>query len=143
LIVVLDANVLAAGLSSLERSDSKPAAIIQRWFAGEIEVVLSMHLADELRRTLNKRYFRRAPSANEHARLIGMVERLAQMVEIEEVVPGVAPHRHDDPVLATVAASEADWFVTGDAALLAMGSYAGVPFVDPARFLKELDAGAG
>lgn len=140
IVAVLDANVLVAGTAALAHPGSRPGSVIRRWFAGEFDVVLSEYIVGELEHALDKKYFRSGPSPELHARVVALIRRRARMVD-PIVVPGVAPHRHDDPVLATVAAAGADWFVTGDAALLAMRSHAGVPFANPVRFLDILDAG--
>ena len=139
ILTVLDANVLVAGSAALAQLQSRPGSIVRRWFAGEIAVVLSEYILDEVDHALSKKYFRSGPSPELQRQVVDQIRRNARLID-PIVVPGVAPHHHDDPVLATVAASGADWFVTGDAALLAMGSYAGVPFADPAGFLEVLDA---
>jgi predicted nucleic acid-binding protein len=142
--IVLDSGILASGMTNLAIPTSRTGEVCRRWLADRFAVTVSDYQLEEVERVLRERpYFRARMGADERRFTMDRIRLLADVIPVAAVVPGVAPHRHDDPVLATVAASEADWFVTGDAALLAMGSYAGVPFVDPARFLKELDAGAG
>lgn len=138
---VLDANVILSGLASLDKPTSKPAQILRRWFQGDVTVVLSEHVLGEIRDALSaKRYFRERVPELEREPVVANMRELARLVDLMDIPTGVAPHRHDDPVLALVAVSKADYFVTGDAALLALGSYFGVRFIDPAGLLRTLDA---
>jgi predicted nucleic acid-binding protein len=45
----------------------------------------------------------------------------------------------DDQVLACALASEADWIVTGDAHLLRLGSFRGLPILRAADLLQRLE----
>jgi len=138
---VLDANVLAPGLVNQANAASKTGEIVHRWPRGEVVVAASIHLVEEVQRVLaTKRYFLSRLSKTQRDAIRADLPDLVHLIDVGEVVAGVAPHRRDGPVLAAVAAAGADWFVTGDAGLLAMGSYAGVPFADPAAFLAVLDA---
>ena len=142
--IVLDSGILASGMTNLAIPTSRTGEVCRRWLADRFAVTVSDYLLDEVERVLRERpYFRARMSADERRVTMDRIRLLADVLSGVVVVPGVAPHRHDDPVLATVAAAGADWFVTGDAALLAMGSFAGVPFADPARFLAALDEATG
>jgi predicted nucleic acid-binding protein len=61
-------------------------------------------------------------------------------VEITVEVRGVATHPEDDLILATAISARADYLVTGDRQLQALGSYQGVQIVSPRQFLTILQA---
>ncbi len=144
MIVVLDAGIIASGLVRVSDPESTTGSVMRLVVFGGISNVTSDYILGEAERVLaNKRYFRVRVSDERRRLVIDAVGALSLVVPLPDTVPRVAPHRHDDAVLATVAASGADWFVTGDAALLAMRSYDGVPFADPARFLDALVSEAG
>lgn len=52
----------------------------------------------------------------------------------------VATHPEDDLILATAVAGNAEYLVTGDRQLLALGTYEGVRIVSAAEFLAVLEA---
>jgi predicted nucleic acid-binding protein len=54
-------------------------------------------------------------------------------------VRGVAPDTEDDLVLGTAVAANADFLVTGDKGLLAIGEYCGVRIVTAEAFLQALE----
>ena len=141
IVAVLDSNVILSGLLGIRKPNSGLGEIMRRARDGEFELCLSEAILVELDHVIeSKRYLdaRLGQSWREGAR--ASLVSLAILVDVPDVIPGVAPHRHDDPILATVAVSNADWFVTGDRELLAMRKYAGVPFTDPIGFLAVLDA---
>jgi predicted nucleic acid-binding protein len=53
-------------------------------------------------------------------------------------VQGVASHPEDDLILATAVSAQADYLVTGDRQLLALGRYQGVEIVTPRAFATIL-----
>ena len=108
--VVLDTNVLMSGLSY---PGSKPGRIVSAWRHGELEVVLSHCILDELRRVLPRLRARHGLSDAD----------IADLVDCP----------WDQAVLGTLVASRADHLVTGDKRLLSLaGKY---PVIDPASFV--------
>lgn len=61
---------------------------------------------------------------------------VAITVEVREV----ATHPEDDLILATAVSAHADYLVTGDRQLQALGIFRGVTIVSPRRFLAVLEA---
>jgi predicted nucleic acid-binding protein len=53
-------------------------------------------------------------------------------------VQGVASHPEDDLILATAVSAQADYLVTGDRQLLALGEYQGAQIVTPRAFATIL-----
>ena len=69
---------------------------------------------------------------------------LADYVEAVEVVepaqvPRVVPtNTDDDQVIAAAVAAGADWIVSGDADLLSMGRYQGIPIITAAQAVQRI-----
>jgi len=60
------------------------------------------------------------------------------LVPITVEVRGVATHPEDDLVIATAVNAGADYLVTGDKELLAVGAYQSVTIRNPRAFLELL-----
>jgi hypothetical protein len=135
---VLDTNVI---VSSFIAPSSPPAQIIVGWHAGRFEIVTAHALLGELeevaQRPETNRFFRRPPEwvANLRRRI-----RDTATVVVPELVQIVDADPDDDLVLGTASAGSADYIVTGDKHLLALGSFRGIPIVTPAQFLQFLAA---
>jgi putative PIN family toxin of toxin-antitoxin system len=138
--VVLDANVLGPGLL-LEHGDL--VDIVRSWQEKRIEVCVSDHISAELAITLEKAYWRSrfAPTRIERALLT--VRRSATRVVPTPGIERVATHWHDDVVIATAVAADADYLVTGDKELLRLKAYRSVRIVSPLEFLEILRAEDG
>ena len=134
----LDANALLSGFAGRHRPTSVPGELIRRWRAARFEVVTSEHIIGEVIRALQKPYFRRVIAATDIADAIRLLTTDALRVTITSQIRGVASHPVDDLVIATAVDGDADYLVTGDAALLRLGSYAGVEIVNPRAFLDVL-----
>ncbi len=57
-------------------------------------------------------------------------------------VQGIATHPEDDLILSTAVSAQAEYLVTGDRHLQAIGSFRGVTIVSPRQFLAVLQAPA-
>jgi predicted nucleic acid-binding protein len=66
------------------------------------------------------------------------VRQLAEVVDPPPLPTPVSRDRDDDAVLALAAASQADLIITGDADLLILGTYAGIPIVDAANAIAKI-----
>lgn len=61
-----------------------------------------------------------------------------KVVESEHV-PRVVPNgADDDQVIAGAVAAGANWIVSGDADLLSMGSYQGIPIITAAQAVQQI-----
>ena len=126
MLVLLDTNVLISGI--LFRG--LPRSLLERAIRGELDLVTSPSLLDELERILTDE-FRFPP---EVARMVrGELATLAEMVVPEEV-PTVSRDPDDDQVLAAAVAGGARAIVTGDRDLLALETYRGITILSPAEF---------
>jgi putative PIN family toxin of toxin-antitoxin system len=131
--VVLDTNVLVSGLAY---PASVPGRIVGIWRQGGLDVVLSRYILDELVRVL-PRLSRIHLSSGEIRDLADSLMFLADMVEPDIVEPDAEQYSSlrdpaDQPVLATLRASKADYLITGDKDLLALAEK--YPIVTPSTF---------
>lgn len=124
--VLLDTNVLISGI--LFRG--LPRTLLERAIRGELHLVTSPVLLDELERILTERF--RIPS--ELARLArGELETLAEVLAPNDE-PAVSRDPDDDQVLATAVVGEAEVIVTGDRDLQVLETDRGIPILSPADF---------
>lgn len=129
--VVLDTNVLVSGLAYPR---SIPGRILGAWRRGAVEVVLSHYILEELQRVL-PRLPRIRLTSHEIRDLADSLLFLADIVEPDaEHDPGLRDP-DDQPVLATLRASSAQYLVTGDKDLLTLaGRY---PILTPTDFWQR------
>lgn len=134
---VLDTNVLAAGTLTATTS---PGQILNAWRDGQFALVTSIHIIDELKRTLQKSYFQRHLSVDTVASFIDLLLNEATITPLSVNFQGVATHPEDDLILAAAVSAKADYFVTGDGPLIRkVGSaYQGVNLVTPGEFIEIL-----
>jgi putative PIN family toxin of toxin-antitoxin system len=135
---VLDSNVLASGAAGRAVAASIPGEIVRSWRARRFEMVVSAFIIDEVRRVLDKRYFRRTIPAGEAAEFLALIGRM-NLVTPAPHVRGVVSDPDDDLVLGTTVAAGAEYLVTGDDALLALRSFEGVSIVTPRDFVLILE----
>ena len=132
--VVLDTNVM---VSALLKRDSIPARILTAVWDGQLQLLSSAPLLEELLRVLGYPKIRK--------RLLAASIDIDQFLEllpffVTEVVPddGFAPMPRDPAdrmVLATLIAGSADWLVTGDEDLLALADQ--FPILTPTAFVER------
>ena len=124
--VVFDTNVLISALVY----GGLPRELLTRVFRGELTLVTSTVLMNELEEVLVAR-FAHVPSLARTVR--AEIELLAEVVD----APGlerVARDADDDAVLAAAIAGEASAIVTGDNDLLVLVEHRGVRIVTPRDF---------
>jgi putative PIN family toxin of toxin-antitoxin system len=135
---VLDTNVL---VSAILVPSGIPARILLAAFAVVFSCFASEAIVGEVLTTLARervqRKYRLDPARVSQVRDF-LVSRPV-LVPITASVQGVASHPEDDLILATAVSARADYLVTGDRQLLALGAYQGVQIVSPRDFLAILD----
>lgn len=134
---VLDTNtIVSATLVSL----GIPAQILAAGQAGRFVIIASNPIVTETIRTLQRDRMQRkydvGPTQIEGVRIL--LEETATSTPITREVHGVATHPEDDLILATAVSAPADYLVTGDAKLRALGTYEGVAIVSPRQFMEIL-----
>jgi putative PIN family toxin of toxin-antitoxin system len=128
--IVLDTNVLLAAFGARGLCEALLAACLE----GHV-LVTSPHILGELRRHLAKKFHLPARRADE---VVAFVRGQAEVVEPAPVPADACPDPDDLPVLGTAIAGRADLLVTGDGKLLALGSHAGIPIVNPRACYRRL-----
>lgn len=137
--VLLDTNVLVSGFKEPGSPDTPPTVIVQAWRLGQVILVTSEHIIGEFRRAMSKTYFRQRATPQLIGAFITLIEDRAEIIEVIPPVPKVATHWHDDLVLAAALAGAADYLVTGDNELLALGAYGNTSIVTVDAFVGILD----
>ena len=130
-----DANVVVAGFVT---KGSIPARIIQAWRRSVFELVVSEHILAEAAQAWQRPCYRTRFATEESRQAIGLLCTEAIVTPIVEQIQGVAPQAADDLGLATAVSGGADYLVTGDKGLLAVGDVRGVRIITPRMFLVVL-----
>lgn len=107
-------------------------AIIERVRHGEVEVVSSGVLLDELEEVL-ERFLPRTIAGETRVAF----EELCDVVRPEQV-PRVSRDPDDDHVVAAAVVGNATVVVTRDHDLLTLGAYQGITFLEPVVFLEQI-----
>lgn len=130
--VILDTNVL---LSALFFS-GELGQIVEGWKSGAFVPVFSRETFDEFRRVLS--YPKFSLTDQEIAALIEEeVLPYCEVVEIGEQILSVCRDPADDPFLSCAVAASADFIISGDKDLLALGSFRNIPIVTAAAFFRK------
>jgi putative PIN family toxin of toxin-antitoxin system len=134
---VLDTNILVSGLGW----GGHPAAILDAVSDGRVVLITSAPLLDELRRVLA--YPKLAKVVSDAARLADIIAASSVVVEPDRVL-AIINDESDNRVLEAAAAASADYIVSGDADLLDLGFFEGIPIVTAAQFVTTvLNRGSG
>jgi len=127
--IVLDSNVIVSGLAW----SGPPAQIVDAALDGQLELLTSHSLLGELRRFLA--YPKLAKVIGEGGRLADLVESCSVIVEPTIAIAAVSDES-DNRILEAAIEGAADHIVSGDAHLLVLGSFRGIPIVEPSQFVR-------
>lgn len=127
--VVLDTNVLVSGLGW----GGPPARIIEAVVDGRLVLITSPALLEEFRRVLA--YPRLAVALPDPQTLAGLVEDIGVVVDTAGRVVSASRDEADNRVLEAATAGAADYVVSGDDDLLALGAFEGIAIAGPAAFV--------
>lgn len=138
---VYDTTILASGIVATK---DPIALLINAVLSGEVEIILSPYILEELRRTLtNKPYFRdRIPEAKRESYL-SQLEAVATVISPDLNISGVVTDPNDDPIIAVAFGAHVPYLVTGDKRVLAVGEYQDVKILSARDFygiLKQQSA---
>ncbi len=132
---LLDANVLVSALLS---NRGAPARLVERWLAGEYELVVCERLLSETASTLASPKVSSRLETEDAAPFIRLLRELGDVVpDPIEPPPLRSPDPGDDYLLA-LAAREQVMLVSGDGHLLGLSEFA--PIFAPRAFLDTLEA---
>jgi len=134
--LVLDTNTAVSGLIW----GGVPGRLIDAAAAGKMQILSSVPLLDELHDVLFRKKFaaQLAEQAVDAADLFEGYAALVQLVVPAVIGPVILADPDDDIVLATAVAGGADAIVSGDAHLLGIGEFRGMPIVTPAAAVRRL-----
>jgi len=133
--IVLDTNVLLSGLMAPKGT---PGKIVAAWRGAHFDLVLSEPMLEEIRRVLaySKIHARLGWGEKEIARFLLLLRLKAEVVDITGVRATVPRDEGDDPILATLLASQAEWLVSGDQDLLVLADR--YPILSPSELAGRL-----
>lgn len=123
---LLDTNVLISAL--LFGGTSR--RVLERALHGEITLVTSSHLMEEMEALLQRRFAFSSQAARE---VRTELESSALVVE-PATIPRVCRDPDDDHVVAAGIQGKVDWIVTGDADLQVLDGYCGLAILSPSEF---------
>ncbi len=130
--ITLDTNVL---ISSLIAAGGSADQVVQFVRDGEVEMVLSQFILDELARVLTEK-FEIPPKAVQKA--VQRFQRLATIVEPILTIDTIKEKENDNRILECAVAGKVDYLVTGDKRhILPLGSIQGIPIVTVSQFLQK------
>lgn len=129
--VNLDTNIL---VSAIAYPGSIPGRIFSAWQSGQLDVVLSRYILDEMEKVLPK-FAQVKLSASGIRDLADSFMFRAEIVEPNTVAEASLRDETDAPVLGTLLAARADYLITGDKDLLALSER--YPIVTPAAFWEK------
>lgn len=132
--LVLDTNVILSGLLW----HGAPHEILERVRSGALSLISSPILLAELAEVLGRAKFStiltRAGLSRQH--LLHEMRQFAEMVTPAPLPVAVCRDPDDDVVLAAALAAQVDLIVSGDADLLDLHEYQGIPIVTAAEALR-------
>ena len=133
--VVFDTNILISG--NFWRG--APYRCLLSVHAGLVDLVVSPPIMEELERVLVTKFCHSADETNE---VMALIYKSAILVEISGKLHVVEDDPDDDKFIETAHVAGAEYLVSGDYHLLAIGTYAGIKIITAQPFLeliKKLD----
>ena len=134
--LVLDTNTVVSALIW----GGVPGRLIDTAAAGTVQIISSVPLLDELHDVLFRKKFATQLTMQgvDAADLFEGYAALVQLVVPADTGPVILADPDDDIVLATAVAGDVDAIVSGDAHLLGIGEFRGMPIITPAAAVNRL-----
>jgi len=129
---ILDTNVIISGIFW----KGPPFEVLKAWQGRRFRLVITLPILNEYRRVLNE-MTRKHPLAVLSS-ILEVIELYSEIVEPVSLAGVVCSDPDDDKFLEAALAADADYIVSGDAALLSLKNYHRVQIVRPTQFLKLL-----
>jgi putative PIN family toxin of toxin-antitoxin system len=138
---VCDSNVLVSGFIA---HAGTPYEIIAAWQRGVFVLLTSRAIIAEVTTVLGRPFFReqRHVSDEDIADIDDLMQSDAVVVDPSERLRAVATDPDDDRILECALSGEADYIISGDHHLLALGTYQDIPIVTARYFLDLLSVGS-
>lgn len=132
--VVLDTNVL---VSSTLSQNGKPFRILEKAESGEIQLVLSPGIIQELETVMLRD---KVPFENENIReFLEKIVSISEVVSPEESFEVIDEDPDDDKILECAVDSNVDYIISGDSHLLDREDFRGIEILSPDEFLEILE----
>ena len=131
--VVLDTNVLISAIVF----GGRPREVLEAAIKGQIQLVLTEYIMEELRGVLEGKKFRYPEEITDL--IIHELEALAEIVKPKERITVIEKDPEDNGVLECAQESQADYIVSGDTHLLEIQDFKGTKILTPEEFLDTLD----
>jgi uncharacterized protein len=129
---ILDTNVLISGIFWR----GAPFEILQAWQEQRFRLVITVPILNEYSRVageITKKY-----SIPILSNIFNLIELHSEIVEPVSFAQAVCTDPDDDKFLEAAVGAEADYVISGDAALLRVKRYHRTQIVTPSQFLKLL-----
>lgn len=139
--VLMDTNVFVSYLlGSSRRPTGVVATIVEAAFGGAFDLLVSEDLLEAFVLTLTtKRYLAERIGADQTRRFIADIRAVGTTLPpITDPLPRVVRDPKNDYLLAHTLVGQADYLVTGDDDLLALGAVDRLRIISPAGFAQEL-----
>lgn len=130
--VTADSNILISAL----QYGGKPLTLLDMAQDGRIELAISDDILNETRRVLRDKFHRTTEWLQDaHTHLRGITRHVAGV----ERVDVVTTDPDDNRVLECAVAAGSDVIVSGDADLLQLGTFRGIPVMTVAMYLSRFE----
>lgn len=133
--VLLDSSVL---ISAFLKPDTPSGMLVRDGLDGQFEMCVSLGILEEVDRSLRHKLRLRRRYGYVDEQIAWFITSIAASVTVVSELPAIAPvcrDPNDDHVLAAALAANANYIVTGDADLLALCTYQGIPTITVRAFL--------
>jgi len=135
-LIALDTNVLISGATIAK---NPPGQILTAWQNEAIDFALSEPILAEIKDVLNKPYFREKAGWTKEK----VDKYLRQLRLASFVVPGKTPVNvcrdpKDNMIFSCAIESGADYIVSGDKDVLAVGEFKNIPVLTPRGFVEKV-----
>lgn len=130
--VTADSNIYISALMF----GGKPLLILEKALEGEVELAISEAILTETLRVLRDKFHRTPEQLQEIETFIGAIVRQVYPTERVDAVPR---DRDDNRVLECALRAGSEVIVTGDADLLALGSFGAMTIEKAAEFLLRFE----
>lgn len=112
--------------------------VLEHWEQGHFLLLTSEPIRIELLAVLD-RFWRQGRLPNDPSPLLETLAGRAEITAGADLASGVCRDPDDDKFLSCAVEGRADYLVTGDDDLLALGDYRGIRIVTPRQFIQLLD----
>lgn len=136
--VVLDTNVIVSGALT---THGPPAMILNAWHKNRFLLITSEAIITEVKEVLNDSILRRSYphlTAGRVGRLINLLRNQSIIVPGKLALSFVKGDPGDDVFFTAALEGSADFIVSGDKAVLEVGSFQGIRVVSPSAFARQL-----